>query len=63
MTHACCPACRLRIHATVADAEPCPGCGEPLTAAPAADVLGLRLFQVGDETVASLALPLPGERL
>lgn len=46
MTHACCPACRLRTRASAAGPEPCPTCGEPLTVALAADVFGLPLVDL-----------------
>lgn len=63
MTHACCTTCRLRIHATVADPEPCPTCGRPLTVAPAAEVFGLPLVPVEETIAEAVAVRLPGDPL
>ncbi|MHB8691045.1 MAG: hypothetical protein ACYDHH_07335 [Solirubrobacteraceae bacterium] len=50
MTHACCPACRLRFNrATAAHLTACPACGGPLKPLAELDAaLGFRLFQLED---------------
>ena len=46
MTHTCCPGCRLRLtRATASDSMACPHCGELLSTASAASVMGYQLWQ------------------
>lgn len=63
MTHACCPGCRLRVHASPTDHPPCPGCGRPMVTATAAQSIGCRLEITQSvpfaAQAASLAVPLP----
>jgi hypothetical protein len=66
MTHACCPACRLRFSpAAAAHLTACPACGDPLKPMAALEgAVGFRLFKLEDapqvlpEAIA-VSVPIP----
>jgi predicted amidophosphoribosyltransferase len=63
MTHACCPGCSLRVHASPNDPPPCPECGRPMVTTTAAESIGCRLETTQSvpfaAQAASSALPVP----